>query len=104
MSKIFIEKLKGIMDNKIHIHHSHINGQIIGYAHSYCNQKVRENKSKVFVIVHNLFRFGFSFFLKGITSGVWRTRDISIGEKNPTNINFATIGNQVMFTDIIKHF
>ena len=102
MSKIFIEKLKGIMDNKIHIHHSHINGQIIGYAHSYCNQRVRENKSKVSVIVHNLFRFGFFFLLKGITSGVWRTRHISIGEKNPTNINFATKGNQVMFTYIFN--
>ena len=44
MSKNFIENLKGIMNNKIHIHYSHINGDIIGYTHGYCNQKVRENK------------------------------------------------------------
>ena len=43
----------------IQIHHSHINGEIIGYAHSYCNEKVRENKSKIRVITQNLFRFDF---------------------------------------------
>ena len=59
MSKNFVENLKGIMNNKIHIHHSHINGEIIGYAHSYCNQKVRENKSKVSLIAHNILKFDF---------------------------------------------
>ena len=61
MSKDFIENLKGIMNKKIHIHQSHINGEIMGYTHSYCNQKVRENKSKVSVIARNLFRFYFFF-------------------------------------------
>ena len=48
ISKIFIDNLKGIMRNKTHIHHSHISGKIIGYAHSYCNYRVREkwNKNK----------------------------------------------------------
>ena len=64
MSKNFIENLKGIMSNNIHIHHSHINGEIIGYAHNYFNQEVRENKSKISVIAHNLFRFDSFFFWK----------------------------------------
>ena len=42
MPKNFIENLKGIMKNRTHVHHSHITGETIGYAHSYYNQKVRE--------------------------------------------------------------
>ena len=56
------------------------------------------------MVAHNLFRFDFFFLLKGLRSGVWRTRDITIGGKNPPNINFASIGNQVQFIDAIKYF
>ena len=99
MSKNFIENLEGIMKNKTHIHHSHITGEVIGYAHSCCNLKVRENKPKITVVSHNLFRLDF-FLLKGLKTGVWRTRDISIGGKNPADINFSNIGNQVTFLEI----
>ena len=37
-------------------------------------------------------------------AGTWRTRDISIGGKNFTDINFANIGNLVAFIDTIKYF
>ena len=63
MSKNFIENLEGIMKNKTHIHHSHITGEVIGYAHSCCNLKVRENKPKITVVSHNLFRLDF-FLIK----------------------------------------
>ena len=89
LSKTFIENLKGIIKNKVHVHHSHVTGEVIGYTHSYCNLKVRENKSKTTVVTHNLFRFDFFFFMKRLTAGVWRTRDIKIGGKNPTNIKFC---------------
>ena len=104
MSKHFINNLKGIMKNRTYIHHSHISGEIIGYAHSYCNSKVRENQTKVSVVAHNLFRFDFFFFLKRLRAGVWKIRDITIGGKNPTNINFANIGNKVIFIDAKKYF
>ena len=61
LSKTFIKNLKEIIKNKIHVHHSHVTGEVIGYAHSYCNLKVRENKLKATVVAHNLFRFDFSF-------------------------------------------
>ena len=47
MSKNLINNIKSIINNKVHIHHFHINGGIIDYAHSYCNEKVRENKSEI---------------------------------------------------------
>ena len=89
LSKTFIENLKGIIKNKVNVHHSHVTGEVIGYTHSYCNLKVRENKSKTTVVAHNLFRFDFFFFMKRLRAGVWRTRDIKIGGKNPTNIKFC---------------
>ena len=104
ISEKFIENIKGILNDKTHIHHSHISGEILGYSHSYCSLKVRENKKTISVIAHNLFCFDCFFFLKGIRAGSWRTRDIGIGGKKATDINFAYIGNQVVFIDTIKHF
>ena len=77
LSKCVIENSKGIMDNSTHIHHSHITGEIIGYAHSFCNMKVRENQYKIDIITHNLFRLHFFFLSKGLRAVVWRTRAIN---------------------------
>ena len=89
LSEKFIENIKGILNNKTHIHHLHISGKILGYSHSYCNLKVRENKkTNQGHIAHKLFRFDFVFFLKAIKAGSRRTRDIGIGGRNPTDIIF----------------
>ena len=32
------------MYSKVVLHHSHVTGEKIGFAHEFCNQKVRENK------------------------------------------------------------
>lgn len=77
---------------------------IIGYSHSYCNLRVRKNQKKIGLVAHNLFRFDFFFFVKGIRARSWRTRDISIGGKKTILICFAHIGNQVVFIDTIKYF
>ena len=95
ISKKFIDNLLGILDNTYQLHHSHITGKIIGFADSYCNQKVTENYFKIPVVPHNLFRFDFFFLLNGLRSGMWRMIDIKIRGKKPTDINFASIENQV---------
>lgn len=46
----------------------------------------------------------FFFFLTGIRAGSWRTRDITIDGKNPTDLNFVHIGNQVVSIDTVKYF
>ena len=104
LSQIFIENIIAMMEDTHCIHHSHVAVEIKGYAHSFCNEKVRKNYFKIPVVAHNLFRFDFFFLLKGLRSSVWRTRDITIGGKNPININFASIGNQVQFLNTIKYF
>ena len=42
--------------------------------------------------------------IKRLRAGVWKTIDIVIGGQNPTDINFAHIGNQLQFIDTIKYF
>ena len=101
----FFENLLGItINDQIPIQHSHITGNIIGYSHSYCNWKARENQYKIPVVAHKLFKFDFFFFLRGLRAAVWGTKDIGIGGRNATDINFANTGNQIMFLDTIKYF
>ena len=57
----FPENVRDIIFGREVIHHSSITAKIIGYAHSSCNHKVRENKNQISVIAHNLFGFEFSF-------------------------------------------
>ena len=78
--------------------------KFIGYVHSYCNLKVRKYRDNISVIANNLFHFDSFFYMKDMRVGTWRTRDISIGGKNFTDINFANIRNQVAFIDTTKYF
>ena len=42
----FFESIHEIINVKIHLHHLHVTGKIIGYAHDFCNMKVRENQNQ----------------------------------------------------------
>ena len=56
---------------KVKAHHSHTTGEILGYAHDFCNWKVTENKTEFSCIVHNFWGFDMYFFIRGyrVTSG-----------------------------------
>ena len=47
----FLDNVICLIYNKNVIHHFHITGDIIGYSHSFCNLKVRENKNQISVIL-----------------------------------------------------
>ena len=49
------ENLLGIKNENYAIHHSHVTVEIIGYAHYFYNEKVRENYFKIPVVAHNFF-------------------------------------------------
>ena len=97
------ESVHKLASVKIHLHHSHVTGEIIGYTHDFCNWIVRENRDIVSCIAHNFFKFDFYFLLKNIKLSVWRTKDINIGGKNLTDINFASIDN-FKFIDTMKYY
>ena len=104
MPEKFLYNTVAIFNNKHVIHHSHVTGKILGYVHEFCNERVRENCYTIPVFVHNQFRFDFFLFLKGLRSSVWETTGIVIGGKNPTDVTFAIIRNQVCFIDTVKYF
>ena len=99
----FFEFIYKLLNVKIHLHHSHITGEIKGYSHDFCNWTVRENKDVVSCIGHNFFKFDLYFLLKNIRLSVWRTRDINIGGNNLTDINFASIDNFKLI-DTMKYY
>ena len=61
------------------IHHSHVTGKIIRYAHNFCNIRCKENYFTIPVLAHNQFIFDFFLFLKGIRPSVWESSHIKIG-------------------------
>ena len=103
-SEKFLDNLFFIHKDQHVVHHSHVTGKIIGHAHEFCNLKIKEVFYTIPVIAHNQFRFDFFLFLKVLRSSVWETTDINIGGKNPTNVTFAIIQNQVRFIDTVKYY
>ena len=90
---------------KIHFHHSHITGEIIGYAHEFCNRKVVElEKQEIPCIAHNLFGFDIWFFMKGFSTMSWCSKELSAGGTNLTNLNFANLRGEIKFIDSLKYY
>ena len=69
--KDFFSNVRDLIYGSYVIHHSHLTGEVIGYAQYFCN---------------NLFSFDFFFVLKGVRLCVWRTRQLNIGGANLTNV------------------
>ena len=63
-----------------HLHHCHITGNIIGYAHDFCNAKVRENKDMLTCIAHNFFHFDMFFYQNELGYQNWTNKIIVSGK------------------------
>ena len=74
ISTSFLNNVDCIIRTKTVIHHLHINGEIIGYTHSFDNLKVRENKNQISLAAQNMFGFDFFFFLKDLRLGFFHRR------------------------------
>ena len=97
----FIINLYRVINFKVHIHHSHVTGQIIGYSHDFCNWKIRESNYIVPLIGHNFLGFDIYYMVKGYRASVWETTDLNMGGTNLTNMNYANISNQIKIIDTI---
>ena len=100
----FMINLRRIINYKVHIHHSHVTGEIIGYAHDFCNWKIRENNILIPLIGHHFLGFDIYYMLKGYRSSVWGTNDFKMGGANLTNMNFANISSQVKIINTLKYY
>ena len=61
----FFESIHRLINVKIHLHHSHVTGENYGYAHDFCNMKVRENQNQLSCLAYNFFSFDMFFLTKG---------------------------------------
>ena len=88
-----------VVNSKVHLHHSHVTGEIIGNCHDFCNWKIRENKDIVSLIGHDFLGFNIFYMVKGYRSSAWGTKDLNMRGTNLTNVNFANISDQVKIID-----
>ena len=100
----FITHLYRVINYKVHIHHSHVTGKIIGYSYDFCNWKIRENNYVIPLIGHNFLGFDIYYMVKGFRACVWETDDLNMGGTTLTNMNYAGISNQIKIIDTIKYY
>ena len=104
-SKKLFHHVHNQITQKIHLHHSHITGQIIGYSHDFCNTKVIELENpEIPCIAHNLFGFDYCFFMKGYSTTSWCSSQLTAGGTNLTNLNFSNLKGELKFIDSLKYY
>ena len=104
-TKKFFNHVHNQIKMKVNIHHSHITGEIQGYAHDFCNTRVVElERSEIPCIAHNLLGFDFFYFMKGFSTTAWCSKELSAGGTNLTHLKFASIRGEIKFIDSIKYY
>ena len=100
----FFRNVHRLFKVKVDIHHSHVTEKILGYAHDLCNWNVRENKSQIPMIVHDLYGFDMFFFIKGYRATAWGTKHFNNGGANLTHINYGNVAVEIKFMDNLKYY
>ena len=62
ISANFLENVDFLVHGKTLIYHLHITGNVVGYAHSFCNLKVKENEMQTTALLTTCLVLVFSFF------------------------------------------
>ena len=102
-TKNFFIHVHRLIKMKVHLHHSHITGKIIGYSHNFCNTSVVDKTSPdIPVIAYNLFGFDLYYFIKGYIASVWYSKSLNIAGNNLTQINFSSIAGEIKFISLAE--
>ena len=102
--KFFIH-VNRLIKGKVHLHHSHITGQILGYSHDFCNTSVIEKAtSEIPFVGHNFFGFDIFYCLKTYIASAWCSEKINIGSTSLTHINYGVIDNEIKLIDSLKYY
>ena len=93
-NKLFLHTHQ-LIKGKTHLHHSHVTGEIIGFAHDFCNQRVKEKQNAdIPFIAHNFFGFDRFYFLKTFVATAWCTKYVNVGGNHLTHVNYGNIQNE----------
>ena len=90
---------------KVHLHHSHVTGEILGYDHDFCNTILVERiNGEIPLVAHNFFGFDIFYFLKTCVAIAWCSKKLSIGGSNLTQVNYGIIDNELKLIDSLKYY
>ena len=94
-----------LIKGKVHLHHSHTTGKILGYLHDFCNTSVIEKtRSEVLFEAHNFFGFDIFYYLRMHIASAWCSKKINIGGTNLTHVNYGIIDNEIKLIDSLKYY
>ena len=103
-NKFFIH-VHRLIKGKVHLHHSHMTEEILGYSHDFCNTAVIEkSKPEIPFVAHNFFGFDIFYFLKTFIASAWCSKKINIGSTNLTHVNYSVIDNEIKLIDSLKYY
>ena len=92
-----------LIRGKVLLHHSHTTGNIIGYAHDFCNMAFVEKCSpEIPFLAHNLFGFDLFYFVKTYIASAWCSKELNIDGNNLTHANYGNISSEIKLIEINK--
>ena len=101
----FFTNIHRLIRAKFHLHHSHITGEIFGYAHDFCNTMLVERETcEIPFIAHNFFGFDLFYFMKAYIAPAWGSKELNIGSNNLTHINYGNIKSETKLIDSLKFY
>ena len=102
---IFFRNIHRLIKIKLHLHHSHITGKVLGYTHDFCNTAVVEKtQADIPFTAHNLFSFDLYFFIKAYIASPWCSKSLSIGGTHVTQIDYGNIADEIKLIDSLKFY
>ena len=104
MPSFFSDISNCFFDSHRVIRHSHITRKIYGYAHNFCNRKVRELTEKSGQYFSCVFHNGFRFDMTFLTKRLWQTQEVSLLSSGLTTLKSYALGRQVKFMDSVKYY
>ena len=104
INKFFIH-VHRLIKCKVHLHHYHMTGEILGYSHDFCNTNIIEKtRAEIPFVAHNFFGFDIFYFLKTYIASAWCSKNLNIGAINLTHVNYGIINNESKLIDSLKYY
>ena len=106
-TKKFFIHVHRLINMKVHLHHSHVAGKIIGFLQDdFCMIFATQKKNFIRYsrIAHNLFGFDMYYFIKGYIASAWCSKSLNIAGNNLTHINFSNIAGEIKFIDSLNFY
>ena len=104
-SDCFFVHVHRLIKGKNHLHHSHVTGEILGYAHDFYNTTVIEKtKCEIPLIAHNFFGFDIFYYIKTFVATAWCSKKLDIGGTNLTHVNYGILENEIKLIDSMKYY